>query len=70
MAINLGKGSAKGVPLEELKKTIYLNGFLNKTYLFGASAILRKSAPAASWGIVFSAVQGAASFSRKEAKVC
>ena len=62
MAIILEPGPAKGVPLEGLKKVFFSIGFLYKTDLLGASGIFRKSAPAASWGIGFSALQGGQSF--------
>ena len=65
----LKTGPAKGVPLEQSKKAVFVKDFFRKLTFWGAGAILRKSAPAASWGIGFSALQGAQSFFIQKAKV-
>ena len=59
MPIILGPGPAKGVPLEGLKKAISLNDFIRKPDCWGQAAILRKSVPAASRGLVFITVRDA-----------
>ena len=46
MAIILGPGPAKGVPLERLKKAISLKDFVNKLDCWGQAVVLRKSVPA------------------------
>ena len=44
----LKTGPAKGVPLEQSKKAAFVKEFFRKLTFWGAGAILRKSAPAAS----------------------
>ena len=44
----LKTGPAKGVPLEQSKKAAFVKDFFGKLTFWGAGAILRKSAPAAS----------------------
>ena len=48
MAINLGKGPAKGVPLEGLKKAAFVHVFLNESALPEQAEFLEKSVSAAS----------------------
>ena len=49
MATNLGKGPAKGIALEELKKAALLKDFISKLTFRGQAAFLRKFVFAVAW---------------------